>query len=153
VAAGEDQPEPVVAELLAVLCAHGVFSWGDLAEHERVDGGRLAGAVGVHRLAPRGHRQPAAGIGRDAVFSPGLSGRRECLGGGVLGRLQVAEPPGERRDDGTPFLPEGVLEGQSSTFCHAIPEIAARTSTVPPLTAGIRVAQSSAASRSGTSIR
>jgi hypothetical protein len=107
VAAREHQPELVIAQrpslhlriLLAGTSCH-------LGEHLGVNGERAVTAQLVDGLAPRGHGQPAAGIGRDAIKRPGPRSRRERLGGGVLGYLQVTQPPGQ----GRPFFPEGTLQ-------------------------------------------
>ncbi len=132
VAACEDQPEPVVAQRPRSrdLVVHGSLLCfrRDLAEHLRVDGDGGALAVGVDRLAPGGHHEPAARIGRDAV-APRDRGGGEGLGGRVLSRLQVTEPPGQRRDYGAPFLPERVLEFGAHRL-RAAP--AARASPRPP---------------------
>ena len=94
VAAGEDQPEPVVvdgAERLGrvVVVQHLsllVLVVALVLAPDPVDG-----------LAVGGGGQPRAGVGRHAVGRPPLDGDRERLGRRLLGDVEVTETPGQGR--------------------------------------------------------
>jgi hypothetical protein len=76
---------------------------------------------------------------------PALGGDRERLLGGFLGEVEVAEEPDQAGEDTAPLVAEDLVEdGYRSTI--------GRTSTAPPRrAAGIREANSIAASRSSAS--
>ncbi len=107
VAAGEDQPQPVVLD----------------------DAGRLVGCVVVQhqcrlvlgvaaRLAPdpvdgpvAGRRgQPAARVGRYAVDRPPLQGDQQGVGGRLLGEVDVAEAADQRGDHAAVLLAVDPLD-------------------------------------------
>ena len=107
VAAGEDQPQPVVLEQAGrlVRCVVG--------DHQ----GRLVLGVAVGLAADlvdgavAGRRgQPAAGVGRDAVDGPLLDRGEERLGGRVLGDVDAAEATDERGDDPAVLLAVDPLD-------------------------------------------
>ncbi len=157
VAAGEDQPEPVVfhGDHLGVS-AVGLGWDGTGLRGQASPGDVLLRPQLIDGLAPRGHRQPGARLRRYAVVRPGPRGRGERLGHGVLGGLQVAETPRQGGDDCRPLLAVSALErgrGYSRGDRHAWPSRTGRISTVPYRTIGILPAHSSAVSRSGTSSR
>jgi hypothetical protein len=63
-----------------------------------------------------------------------LGGDRECLLGGLLGEVEVAEEADQRGEDAAPLFAEDLLEQR---YLSRI----ARTSTEPPMrAAGIRAA-------------
>jgi hypothetical protein len=67
---------------------------------------RATAAKPVDRAVPcRGH-DPGAGVRRDAVPRPALRCDRECLLGGVLGEVEVAERADQDRDGAPELLPE-----------------------------------------------
>jgi hypothetical protein len=95
VAAGEDQPQPLVADHAGVLrlvagvqeCGLGVL----------VPPGRLA-AQDVDRPAAGGGDDPSRRARRDAVARPAADGLRPCLLEGVLGDVEIAEDADEDGD-------------------------------------------------------
>jgi hypothetical protein len=82
------------------------------------------------------------------LAGPPLGRDRKRLLGGLLGEVDVAEEADQGREDPAPVLPEDLLDQ-----CAVSPvSTSGRTSTAPPSrTAGIRCANSSAASRSDSS--
>ncbi len=169
VAAGEDEPEPVVGD-----GAHGVGVDGFVVEGSEHGGGlrvsRVAGglpAEPVDGAVLRGRRQPRPGVGGQA--GPRPSGHRldERLLGDVLGQLDVPEPPHQPRDDPAVLLTEDPLDrgvGRGGPArCRVVARVGSRhatrqtsswkgrTSTLPRQAAEPRRARSMAASRSGAS--
>ena len=170
VAAGEDQPEPLVGD-----GAHGVGVDGVLV----VEGSEHGGGLRVSRVAGGlpaepvdgavlgGRRQPRPRVGRQAGPRPPGHRLDERLLGDVLGQLDVPEPPHQRRDDPAVLLTEdlldrgvgrGVREGRRVVAGrgsrHATRQTSSwkgRTSTLPLQAAEPRRARSMAASRSGAS--
>src|SRR5437660_10395200 len=99
----------------------------------------------VDRAIPRGGHKPADGVAGDPIARPALGGDRECLGGGFLGAVEVAEEANQRGQHAPPLLAEALLD---QLGCST----SGRTSTLPPSRAdGIRAASSSASSISATS--
>src|SRR5215469_12883573 len=168
-AAREDQAEAVVLHIRLLRvgwwfrCLSGIGCW-----RREVLGLMLARPELVDRLVPGGDGEPGARFRRHAVAWPGSRGRDERVRYRILGCLQVPGPPRDRRDHGGPLLAVGALEGSRADpasgghlmragylrpACHAAPSRTGRTSTVPYRMTGIFAAQSSAVSRSGTSIR
>jgi hypothetical protein len=110
VAAGEDEPQPVVrdgAVVDLVLLAGG---------HERLE---LADLVleplrppdAVDRLVARGGGDPRAGIARQAALGPDLERDEEGVLDGLLGEVEVTEHPDERRDRPPRLFPEQAADG------------------------------------------
>ncbi len=109
VAAGEDQPQPVVA--------HGT-DLGLVVRGARVEQRGLDVAVVARRLAPeavdravagRGH-DPAARIRRDAGRGPAPRGDDECVLDRLFGDVDVAEEANQGRDDTAVLLAEDMLD-------------------------------------------
>jgi len=63
----------------------------------------------VDRAIARGRREPRTGIGRPAVTRPALGCDRECVLGGFLGDVEVAEKADQVRNDASPLVPEDVF--------------------------------------------
>ncbi len=82
------------------------------------------------------HEQPRSRVRRHAVGGPALGGDRECVLGGFLGKIEIAEEADQRREHAAPLLAEdAVQQGYCSTT--------GRTSIAPPSrAAGIRPASS-----------
>ena len=107
VAAGEDQPQPVVLDhagrLVGCVVGH----------HEcRLVLGVAVGLAAdpVDRAVARGRGQPAAGVGRYAVAGPALDGGQQRLAGRLLGDVDVAEAAGQRGDDPAVLLAVDPLD-------------------------------------------
>ena len=152
-AAGEDQPEPVVLDDAGRLvgCVVG--------DHE----GRLVLGVAVGLAADPvdgpvagGRGQPAAGVGRYAVDRPLLDGGQERLAGRLLGDVDVAEAADQRGDDPAVLLAVDPLDRGRADRVESIRTVTAgsawngRTSTLPaqafepsvgPLQRGVEVGQ------------
>jgi hypothetical protein len=107
-AAREDQCESLVREcrLLLHLVLHGL---GHL-EQARLLGKRAVAAQAVDRTVAGGDRQPGARIGWGAVTRPALGGDRECLLGGFLGEVEVAEKADQVGEDAAPLVAKDLLE-------------------------------------------
>src|SRR5258708_34956634 len=134
-AAREDQPEPVVlhGDLLRISALVLLVSGADLRGKTGLRDMLLSPQL-IDGLPPRGNGQPRARLGRHAVGRPCPGGRGERLGYGVLGRLQVTEPPPQRGHDGRPLVPVRALQRDrcySRGARHAWPSSTGRTSTVP----------------------
>jgi hypothetical protein len=122
-AAGEDQPQPVIADkarfghrefLRPVQTLHRGQPFGAIRD-------RLVAASSVDCAPPGGHRDPRCWIVRDAIAPPGRQRGLERVLNGVLGDLEVADVPDQSRQDGGPLVPE--------TFTAAA---AARSTMVDP---------------------
>ncbi len=105
VAAGEDQPEPVVGHAAGV-----VHRWW-LVGHE--DSGlphllrtALRASQPIERAVARGRGQPGAGIRGHAVTRPPFERPRERVLRALLGEVPVARGPDEGGDDAPPLVPE-----------------------------------------------
>jgi hypothetical protein len=117
VAAGEDQPQPVV------LDAGGLGRLGRL-----VDGHRHLPELGraddlapdpVGGPVPGDGGQPRAGPARHALHRPLPDRGRERLLGALLGQVPVAGDPDQRRDDLAPFLAERGGDGVLGHGCQS----------------------------------
>jgi hypothetical protein len=75
----------------------------------RLAGERSLAANPVDRAISRGRRQPRTGMGRPAVTRPAFGRDRECLLGGFLGEVEVAEKADQVRNDSAPLVAEDVL--------------------------------------------
>ena len=135
-AAGEDEPQPVV------LDRAGRLGRAVVVHHQ----GRLVLGVAlglatepVDRLAGGRGGEPSAGVGRYAVSWPSLRGRSESLGRGFLGQVEVAEAAREAGDHPRPLLlvdagdrlRDGGLGHGSIRACTDSSVRKGRTSTVP----------------------
>src|SRR5207253_7755525 len=104
VTAGEDQPEPLVAD--------GAGRPGRVVAGQHLSLLLLVAALvlapdPVDRLAVGGGGQPGAGVGGYAVGRPPLHGGRERLGRRFLGDVEVTETPGQGGDHPGPLLVVG----------------------------------------------
>jgi hypothetical protein len=103
VAAGEDQPQPIVGKAALAPQAHGrLRSCGqeaafDLDELLRVAAGA---AQPVEGAVARGRRDPGPRVGRDPVARPCLQGGDEGVGDGLLGCVEVAAQEADERRKG-----------------------------------------------------
>ena len=120
VAAGEQQPQPIVGDGAAVVAAVVSGRGVVLVAHELlqvVEGGevRNAGAVpaeAVDRPSPGDGGQPPAGPARHAALGPLRGGRGEGIGDGVLRQADVAAHlAGERGEERGPLLAVRLLDG------------------------------------------
>ena len=99
-------------------------------------------------VAPGGHQPGHRVLGRPLARPP-LGRDRERLLGGLLGEVEVAEEADQGREDPAPLALEDLLDQCAVSVGIST---SGRTSTAPPSrTAGIRCANSSAASRSDAS--
>ena len=128
VAAGEDQLQPLVRDGGGVV--HDRLRWLDLEltrEQLRLRGQDTLSAKAVDGAVSRGRDQPADGVGRFPVAWPALGRDRERLLGGVLGQLDVAEDPDQRRQHATPVLAEDGVKRHGTALSRI-----GRTSIAPP---------------------
>ena len=104
VAAGEDQPEPVVG--------HGLLTVGLLRVRRRRRArpagaawraASCRGAATSSRLAPGGGGQPGAGLGRDAVAGPGVQRGDVGVLDALLGQVEVAGDAHRRGEHDRPL--------------------------------------------------
>ena len=101
VAAGEEQSQPVVADGGRIQWRGGVVLVIDV-QSQRGLTGRGTGALAtqmVERLVAGGGHQPGAGAVGGAIARPAFEGGRQRLLNRVLGEVDVAEEPGQGRDD------------------------------------------------------
>src|SRR5262249_19578971 len=99
-------------------------------------GERPVASDAVDRPVARRYDQPPAGVRRRAILRPALGGDRERLLGGLLGELEVAEIPDERRQHHAPLLAKRLLDTRHDATMG-------RISIAPPSrAAGIRAASS-----------
>ncbi len=119
-AAREDQPQPVVDDR-----AHPVGSVQGrvgvdrrqllldrdfTAEQLLLLGQHLAAPQPVDRPVPGGRRDPGAGVVRHAALRPRLERRDEGILDGLLGEVEVAEDPDQRRDGPALLLTEQAVD-------------------------------------------
>ncbi len=99
-AAGEDQPQPVVLDPL-VLPRRGILGLGVEPRGELRLRGVEAGAAAdaVDGLEAAGRNQPRPGVGGHAIPRPLLERRREGIVQRVLGEVEVAEHADEGGED------------------------------------------------------
>jgi hypothetical protein len=71
---------------------------------------RALAADAVDRSVARGGHKPGARIVGRPVAGPALGGSGECVLGGFLGELEVAEEADQRREDASPLVAEDLLE-------------------------------------------
>ena len=99
----------------------------------------------VDRAVARGRRDPRARVVGDPVPRPALQRDREGVLHGLLGEVEVAEHPDERRDRPSRLAPEQAVD---DLRCLAHMSMIGLTSTDPPAaTAGSFWAASMASSR------
>ena len=106
-AAGEDQPQPVVLDDAGRLVGAVV------SDHEcRLVLGVAVGLAAdpVDRAVAGGRGEPAAGVGRYAVPGPPLDRGEERLAGRLLGDVDVAEAADQRGDDPAVLLAVDPLD-------------------------------------------
>jgi hypothetical protein len=109
VAAGEDEPQPIVLDALVLARRARVGDrldlLGDVVEwHVEA----CAPANPVDRLEPPRRNQPRARVGRDAVARPLLDRGGERVVQGLLRDVEIAEQADERRQHATRF---GAVDG------------------------------------------
>ncbi len=124
-----------------------------------VQSGELGGQRGVppdpvKGLAPGRGRQPGQRLARDPGAWPGLYRCQKGLSGNLLGEIEVAESGREQGQQTAALLSEHCLDRFACRPHRPGPQNSAsgRTSTRPYFAPGHLAAQSSAASRSGTSM-
>ena len=130
VAAGEDQPEPVVGDAAVVVVKVGIAGNGQGSRLPQP--GRLGGAAAepVQRAVARHRGQPGAGTARDAVARPGLQCLREGVLRALLGQVPVAGHPDQGGHDPAPLLAERLGDRRRR-----------RPSLTPPRTASPRASR------------
>jgi hypothetical protein len=106
--AGEDQPEPVI------LDRSGRRVRSVVGEH--VGGAVLVAAArlapeSIDRFAGRSRGEPGTGVGRNAFARPPLDRGQVCLGGRVLGEVEITEPTRETGHHPRPLLAVGTGDG------------------------------------------
>jgi hypothetical protein len=111
VAAGEDQPEPVVGDAAHV----GLVSSERLERFERAELCRLltqdlCTPQSVDRAVARGRRDPRAGVVGDPAFGPHPHRLRERVLHRVLGQVEVAQDADHRRDRPALLGPEQAVD-------------------------------------------
>src|SRR6266513_724032 len=109
-AAGEDQPQPIVGNgaLGHLLVLVGGGHQGLELAHLVLEAAGPANAV--DRLVPRGRRYPAARIRRHAALGPDLERDEERVLYRLLGEVEVAEDPDERSDRPPRLLAEQAID-------------------------------------------
>jgi len=164
VGTGEEQPQPLVGEVAVRIRGWGGFGPVRLGLHQGEPGGiGVVSPEPVDGPAARRRQQPGAGLRWDALGRPVLQRGLDHLGRDVLGEIEVAEAADEGGEQPAPFLAEHGLHGlhrPHGTGCPLVhrcqscsKSATGRTSIPPPPRApGQRAAQSSATSRSGTSM-
>ena len=180
-AAGEDQPQPVVDD--RALVVHG---WLLVLGVQARQLGQPLGAIGhrpvpaqaIDRPPPRGGRDPRPRVGRDPVAPPHRDRRLERVLHRVLGQLEVAGLPDQGGQHDRPLVAKRARDrgrdrvgrlhaaaharfltsssdtstpASRATFNHSSAGMTGRTSTVPQRAIGIRAACLSASSRSAHS--
>ena len=111
-AAGEDQPKPVVgngAVLDLVLLVA-------VRRHQRLELPHLVlepmcPPDAVDRLVAGSRRDPGAGVARHTTLGPDLERDEERILHRFLGEVEVADDADERRDRPPRFLPEQAVDG------------------------------------------
>ena len=162
VAAGEDQPELVVRDRGHLVLRGGEQHRLPAGRLERLVTGDRRGLVRESARAPRPvdgtvagrRRDPRARVGRDAVRGPALERDDVRVRDRLLGEVEVAEDPDQRRDRPPVLLAEGTGDGIAGRGIGDQPNSTiGRTSILPNRAPGTRAAASMAASRSFASIR
>src|SRR2546425_2941639 len=99
-AAGEDQPQPIVLDALLVpgggVAGVGIQSAGELRQRCVEPG---APAHAVDGLEAAGRDEPRPRVGGYAVTRPALHGSREGVLQRLLGHVEVAQQADQRRED------------------------------------------------------
>ena len=173
-AAGEDQPEPIVLDRHVILLVGLAgpdrgFDQGLPTELIGLGCQHLRPPESVDRPIAGGRRDPGAGIGRHAVARPALEGHDEGFLDRFLGDVEVAEDPDQGRNRPARLLAEQALDdGAGVSLLGQRPRRLARrcvgalagrsskigrTSIEPCRAPGMRAAASIASSRSWASIR
>jgi hypothetical protein len=111
-AAGEDEPEPVIADAVAVGLRQvptRQISAGRLQQRRLAELGGLVRPAAQHvdRAIAGGGGQPGAGTGGHAVALPRLQRAGERVLRALLGQVPIAGDPDQRGDDLAPLGPEG----------------------------------------------
>ncbi len=151
VAAGEDQPQPIVAEF-GVIVDRG----DDLLRQQigQCPFGGGASATDVESAVARGCGEPRPGTGRDAALPPHPQGRGVRVLHALLGRPEVGRHSGGRGQHEGPLATMRIRHRggdlRAGRHCQASTRIG-RTST-PPNGAGTSLAIEIASSRSAASM-
>jgi len=115
-AAGEDQPQPLVRELVGDIRLPAPTAQRlERLELAALGRERLLPADAVDRLVARDAGDPGAGVVGNAVARPALEGDYERLLDRLLGEVEVAEDPDERRDRPSRLEPEQAVDDCSWT--------------------------------------
>ena len=156
VAAGEDEPQPVVADLVGLVLAR-PRGRASVDEQRPRPAQRGLPAEKVEGVAAGDGGQPGSRPGRH----PGAGPDRQGLGVGVLhallGQVEIGGHPRRRRDHEGPLVAVGLSDGGDDRGVrdHQLRQSKTRigrTST-PPARVGISLARASASSRSAASTR
>src|SRR5262249_34586355 len=143
-AAGEDQPQPIVADpaLVLALVFNCAVHRSDLLQLLLAD---PRPAQPIEGAVAGGDPQPPARVLRDAVLRPALEGPCERVLGTLLGQVPVPGDTNEIGDNASPLFPERFAD---RLLRIAYTTQTGLTSTVPNSAAGFREANSSASSKS-----
>ena len=118
-AAGEDEPQAVVLDLLR---CPGRVGLGDLREPPgelRLQGGEMAAAAeGIDRLEAPGGHQPRPRVVRDTVPRPTLDGYRKRLVKHFLGQVEVPHQPEQGGEDAAGLGAVDLVD-QCANVCRA----------------------------------
>ena len=116
VAAGEDEPQAIVFDLLALVpvrrrVGHRLDGLGMILP---ADQARIA-AQAVDRLEPADGDQPGDRVRRHAVAGPLLGRRQKGIVFRFLGQVQASQQPHQRREDAPPVAAvDGLQRGQAA---------------------------------------
>ncbi len=142
-AAGEDQPQPVVGDVV-------VFGVAELLGSVRlIRDFAAAFAQAIDRFESPGRNEPGARIRRGAVDRPALDRGRERVLERLLGEIEIAE---EADQSGENAAGLGAVDRLDRVYGWSNSMIG-RTSTVPCFAPGIRDATCTASFRSFALIR
>nr|WP_246060289.1 hypothetical protein [Herbidospora galbida] len=111
-AAGEDQPEPVVRDLVVVGGrVHLGTAWVRLDEQGHLGAEDLVPAQQVERLAPGRLGQPGARFAGDAVAGPGVEGGEVGVLDAFLGEVEITGDARRRGEHEGPLVTVRVGDG------------------------------------------
>lgn len=113
-AAGEDEPEPVVLDpaVFAVSTVDGCWFVRDRQPRRFPEFARSRGGAPdpVDGTVAGGGGEPCSGVLGHAVARPGAHGERECVLGAFLGQVPVAGDADEGGHDGAPLVAERLRD-------------------------------------------
>src|SRR5919201_2574572 len=146
--AGEDQPQPLVGDLVHLVHAERLQG----REHLDLLPAAAVASEAVDRPVTRGRDDPGAGVGRDALGRPTLQRDREGVLDGLLRDVEAAGDPDERGDRASRLASERAIDRGTEVlvYCGASNSITARPSIFPLNAPGHFAGASRASSRFAT---